>query len=115
MNNSKQINSRIILGETGLVYVLLAKDIKISRESRKTELEIRCFIARDSFPKKSTVIGIATEIPGVKKGFSLDLYCFHKETWTDEDHSVALEAKARTQYFVNPRISNYDLDEYPLN
>lgn len=113
LSSTKHIDSRLMLGESGIIYVFLAKLIGATRELRKTELEIRSFIAKDLFPKLPTVIGLATEIPNDSGRSTWDLMCIHKEAWTEEDHKSAILAKEKTGYFANQRIGKWEIDEYP--
>jgi hypothetical protein len=113
LNNANQIDSRIVARDVGIIYCFLAKDMKISREVRKTELEVRSVLVKDMFPERPTVIGIATEKPSQKTGFSLDLCCIHMEKWSEEDHLRAVELKEKTGFFSDIRTSNSNTTEYP--
>ena len=60
------------------------------------------------------VIGLATEqyTPG-KKGFFFDLIQLYKPDWTDKDQELMDKMQAELGYFVDPRLTKTEEDEYP--
>ena len=87
-------------GETAFVF-LIGKSS--DREQRLKELALRCLVVRGRVPGVNTVVGIATDRPGVPSevGYSTDLVYIHLPEWTeDREHQVS-GIQADLGYFRN--------------
>lgn len=111
--SAKRIRSRLVISESGVTYVFLAKPLGTSREDRMNELFTRCFVARGKFRDHATVVGIATEEYVPNQGFSLDLVYLFKHEWTDVDQKNFDEAQSHLSYFKG-KPQQFGQDEYPL-
>jgi hypothetical protein len=114
LDKSHDVRSRITHSPSGMVYVFLATPHGYTRKDRQAELGNRCFVARGKSSPKEKVIGLATEqyTPG-KKGFSFDLIHLYKPDWSDKDQELMDKMQAELGYFVDPRMTNTEEDEYP--
>jgi hypothetical protein len=114
LDKSHEVRSRIVHSPSGMVYVFLATPHGYARKDRQAELGNRCFVARGKSSPKEKVIGLATEqyTPG-KKGFSFDLIYLYKPDWTDKDQELMDKMQAELGYFVDPRLTKTEEDEYP--
>ncbi len=111
-HSTKLIESRLVISESGIIYVFLAKPLGTEREERVRELSVRCFIAKGKFLDYSTVIGIATEGYMLDQGFSLDLYYLSKPQWTVDDQKDFDKLQTSLSYF-NREPCKFSQDEYP--
>jgi len=111
--SASRIRSRLVISESGVIYVFLAKPLGTSREDRMNELFVRCFIARGKFHDHATVVGIATEEYVPNQGFSLDLVYLFIPEWRDVDQKNFDEAQAHLSYFKG-KFQQFGQDEYPL-
>ena len=110
--SAKRIRSRLVISESGAIYVFLAKPLDTKREDRIRELLTRCFVAKGKFRGYPTVVGIATEEYVPNQGFSLDLAYMSKPQWTDDDQKAFDKAQSLLSYF-NGDAHKFDQDEYP--
>jgi hypothetical protein len=111
--SAERIRSRLVISESGVIYVFLAKPLGTSREDRTTELLARCFVARGKFRDRATVVGIATEEYVPNQGFSLDLVYMSKPEWTDNEQKAFDEVQSHLSYFKG-KSQPFGQDEYPL-
>lgn len=87
-------------GETAFVF-LIGKSS--DREQRMKELALRCLVVRGRVPEVKTVVGIATDRPGVPSevGYSTDLVYIHLPEWTDDRENQVSSIQADLGYFRN--------------
>jgi hypothetical protein len=113
LRDSRSIRSRMVKSPSRVVYVFLAAAPKESREFRKQELTLRCFVARGLNPGSRVTIGIATEQRGESPGHSLDAALLDLPDWT-RSHQVELERiQSGLGYFTKPRQTERSVDEFP--
>jgi hypothetical protein len=115
IQRSNEIESRMVISPSGIVYVFLAKPRGTDRQSRCSELLLRCFMARaQNEGRGEVVVGIATErYDPSRPGFSLDLYYLSKPEWTAEDQRVVEAMQKDLGYFAAPVTTAVHEDEYP--
>jgi len=111
--SAKRVRSRLVISESGVIYVFLAKPLDTTREDRARELLARCFVARGKFRDHTTIVGIATEEYVPNQGFSLDLIYVSKPEWTDGDQRAFDEFQSQLSYFTG-KPQQLGKDEYPL-
>ncbi|MGI2904766.1 hypothetical protein [Tolypothrix sp. VBCCA 56010] len=112
----RRIESRTLTSpESNIAYVFLAKPHGENRQSRVSELEGRCFVVRGLQQNCKTVIGIGTEQYEPGKGFSLDIFYLHQETWTAEDQKQLKYAQKEFGWFASPQQKSIHEDEYPTS
>jgi hypothetical protein len=115
LSSQKKIRSRMSHSPCNVVYVFLAAPRGEKRQSRITELGLRCFVARGLNKDCKTVVGIATEQYELDKEFSLDLVYLYMESLTDEDQNRFQEIQKELGYFRNPMQKSVHEDEYPTS
>lgn len=98
---------------SGVVYVFLASPRNASREHRKQELLMRCFVARGLHRESKTVVGVATEQYS-PEGWSMDIAFHHQPEWRDEHQRMFKEIQSDLRYFVTPSCGKLSYDEYPV-
>jgi hypothetical protein len=108
----KEIESRMLLSPSGIIYVFLAKPHGYDRQARAAELGLRCFIARGK-SNAEIVIGIATEQYRPNYGHSFEFCYLFQKSWTDEDSEKALEMQRDLGYFEKPNEYKRHFEEYP--
>jgi hypothetical protein len=115
IQRSNEIESRMVVSPSGVAYVFLAKPHGTDRQSRCSELSLRCFIARaQNEGRGEVVVGIATErYDPSRPGFSIDLCCLSKPKWTAEDQRVVEAMQKDLGYFAAPVTTAVQEDEYP--
>jgi hypothetical protein len=69
------------------------------RESRSRELALRCHVVRGRAPSVTTVVGIATDKPGVDRGHSSDILYLYMPSWTAEHEALAAKIQNELGYF----------------
>jgi hypothetical protein len=109
----KGLRSRILLGPSGVIYVLVCFGASESPEYRATELKMRCLVARHKIGKGQTMIGIGIGdfVPGV--GSSSDLIYIHWPDWSAEDDELAERMQGELGLFKNASVNHSHEDEYP--
>jgi len=87
-------------GETAFVF-LIGKSS--DREHRMRELALRCLVIRGRVPGVKTVVGIATDRPGVPSevGYSTDLAYVHLPEWSEDRETQVAGIQADLGYFRN--------------
>jgi hypothetical protein len=116
LDPAKKVESRLFVSPSGVAYVFLALPYGTDRAFRRATLSNRCFVARSKIEGLgNVVVGIATERrnTGQPPGFSLDLCFLRKEDWTAEDQRFIYGMQKDLGYFVEPRITESHVDEYP--
>ncbi len=93
-----RIASRAIIAANATGFVFLTGKHS-DRESRSQELALRCHVVRGRAPSVTTVVGIATDKPGVSTGHSSDILYLHMPTWTAEHEAVAERIQRDLGYF----------------
>ncbi len=69
------------------------------RDGRSKELALRCHVVRGRAPGVTTVVGIATDKPGVSIGHSSDILYLHMPEWTAEHEAAAERIQRDLGYF----------------
>ena len=113
LSRQKRIRSRIKLSPSGIPYVFLARPHGEDRDVRRKELGMRCFVARGLHSGQDKVVGIATEVYELGKGFSLDVCLFSKDNWTAKDKCQMEQVQEELGYFKSPIKTYRHEDEYP--
>ena len=109
----EKVRSRMALGNSDTTYVFLGIPHGEDRAYRKTELGLRCLVARGLNKDRNTVVGLATERYEEGKGFSLDLLYLNISQWTNELQKKIEYAQKEFGYFANPQHMKIHEDEYP--
>jgi hypothetical protein len=93
------------------VYCFLFSSEKISREDRKSELALFCYVSRGTSKNASKVLGIATE-KGMLSYRSYDFCYFEKNEWTVEDEKRKDQIQKEMSILKNPIIHSLTFEEY---
>jgi hypothetical protein len=109
-NPDKPIFRRFIQCEAK-AYCFIFADTTLSRDDRKKELGLCCFIARGTFRETKQVIGIATE-NGELPYRSYDFYYLEHEVWTDQDEAKKTQIQESISILKNPRPILAHFEEY---
>jgi hypothetical protein len=110
--SAERIRTRLVISDSGVTYVFLAKPLGTSREDRTTELLERCIVARGKFRDHATVVGIATEGYVLNQGFRFDLVYMIKPEWTEDDQKIFDKIQSLTPLFKG-EPQQFGQDEYP--
>lgn len=107
-----KLRSRIILGSSGVIYVLAYFTPTDELKHRTPELALRCVAARKKVGKGYTVVGIGIGEHESGIGSTSDLVYFQIEDWPEfiEESESALQA---TGYFSGSEMRQSHLEEYP--
>jgi hypothetical protein len=108
-----KVAARLVPSPSGVIYVFLATPRGIDREVRRSELALRCFVARGLYREASTVVGLATERYEGKPGFSFDAVALHMPEWSGEAEQKCRGIQEELGYFAKPAVSQESVDEYP--
>lgn len=93
--------ARVVQGGTGCAYVFTIGKSE-DREFRVKELALRCLVVRGRMPHTHTVVGIATDRPGVSNvGYSSDIVYLYMSKWTAEDEEHVRGIQKDLDYFRN--------------
>jgi hypothetical protein len=109
-------SSMIVQSPSGIFYVFLTTLPSVTRAERIDELTIRCFVARGKFQNTMTVIGIATEVPGLSDLSdlsSVDVLLYEKPEWTEEDQKNFEFIQRTDGPFSQSRMKLVHEEEYP--
>lgn len=109
----QKVRSMIASSPSGVFYVFLATPPSVARAERIDELTVRCFTARGIFQNTMTVIGIATEVPGLSDLSSVDVVLYEKPGWTEEDQKNFEFIQGTAEVFSQSRMKLIHEDEYP--
>jgi hypothetical protein len=109
-NSDKPIFRRFLKCETR-AYCFIFTDATLSRENRKKELGLCCFVARGTFKDIKKVIGIATE-NGELPYRSYDFCYLEQDVWTDQDEVKMTQIQESLSILKNPRPMLAHFDEY---
>ena len=104
-----ELNSaaRVVQGRKGHAFVF-AVGSSDDREFRARELALRCLVVRGRLPSTHTVVGIATDRPGVSSpGYSSDIVYLHLPDWTGEDERGVRGIQDDLGYFKKVDWSRY--------
>ena len=97
--------ARVVQGRTGCAYVFTVGKTE-DREFRVRELALRCLVARGRLPNTHTVVGVATDRPGMSNvGYSCDIVYLYKPKWRKEDEQHVHGIQEELGYFRNVRWS----------
>ncbi|MHB8461016.1 MAG: hypothetical protein ACYDA1_00065 [Vulcanimicrobiaceae bacterium] len=110
--------SRLALGTSGVGYVFLKQKHAEPRKYRIAELHARCYVTRDWMENEGRpglVVGIATELPEMGSGFSLDLILFDVPEWTADMRASAAKAREDLGFFKKPQYKHWSGDEFPAS
>jgi|SRR6266850_6562699 len=94
-----KLASRAVVGANSTAFVFLTGK-HIDRERRSQELALRCHVVRGRAPSVTTVVGIATDKPGVSSGHSSDILYLHMPVWTAEHETAAERIQCELGYFA---------------
>lgn len=110
--NAKKLRSRILLGPSGVIYVLVYFTAVDAIENRTPELALRCVAARKKVGAGTTVVGIGLGEFEPGKGSSSDLVFFEVDDWREfiEQSESALQI---ADYFSKSVMQKSHYDEYP--
>ena len=93
--------ARVVQGRTGCAYVFTVGKTE-DREFRVRELALRCLVARGRLPNTHTVVGVATDRPGMSNvGYSCDIVYLYKPKWRKEDEQHVHGIQEELGYFRN--------------
>ena len=98
-NTETKLASRAVVGANATAFVFLTGRHS-DRERRSQELALRCHVVRGRAPSVTTVVGIATDKPGVSSGHSSDILYLHMPEWTTENEAAAERIQRELGYFA---------------
>ncbi len=99
--------ARVVQGREGHAF-LFTIGSSDDREFRARELAFRCLVVRGKLPNTHTVVGIATDRPGVSsRGYSSDIVYLHMPEWTGEDERGLRGIQDDLGYFNQVDWSRY--------
>jgi hypothetical protein len=93
-----RIACRAVVAGNNTAFVFLTGKHS-ERESRSRELALRCHVVRGRAPSVTTVVGIATDKPGVDRGHSSDILYLYMPVWTAEHEALAAKVQNELGYF----------------
>ena len=106
-NRELRSAARVVQGREGHAF-LFTVGSSDDREFRARELALRCLVVRGRLPNTHTVVGIATDRPGVSSpGYSSDIVYLHMPDWTGEDERGVRGIQDDLGYFRNVDWSQY--------
>lgn len=79
---NKRVISRMVRSHLGVGYVFMVADPDDDVDMRNKELGLRCFVARGKIGCE-VVVGLATERPGLLRGFSWSLVYLNHPNWSE--------------------------------
>ncbi len=97
-NAAGKLASRAAVGANATAFVFLTGKHG-DRERRSQELALRCHVVRGRAPSVTTVVGIATDKPGVGSGHSSDILYLYLPEWTAEHEAAAERIQRELGYF----------------
>ena len=97
-----KVGSRAAQGYRETAFVFLVGKSS-DREQRMKELSLRCLVIRGRVKGVKTVVGIATDRPGVpsEAGYSTDLAYIHLPEWTEDREAQVSGIQTNLGYFRN--------------
>lgn len=99
-------SARYMMGYNGTAFVFTLGSSN-DRTARKSELAIRCLVARGRMPNVTKVIGISTDRPEQEiEGASEDIVYLDIPVWTDELEKIVEDAQTKFGYFRNIKKSS---------
>ena len=107
-----EIRSRMTLSPRGVGYVFLNAQPSDSRISRRTELEMRCLVARGEL-RCDTVVGVCVNLTAAPDGHCEDVLLLQIPEWTPELAERAAAIKAELGYFARPQAFTKHAEEFP--
>ena len=106
-NNELGSAARVVRGREGHAFVFTVRSSD-DREFRARELALRCLVVRGKLPNTHTVVGIATDRPGVSnRGYSSDIVYLCMPDWTGEDEQGVRGIQEDLGYFRSIEWSRY--------
>ena len=108
-----QLRSRVLVGPSGVIYVLVRFHKNDDPNYRRAELGNRCFLARHMVGTGDTIVGvgIGEYVPG--HGSTSDLIYMHLPAWSAEDDEHAVRMKAALGFFDGASLQKSHEDEFP--
>ena len=102
-NPKRKISSRVVQGFNDTAFVFLIGKTS-DRKARSEELVLRCLVVRGRFPEIITVVGIATDKPGMSNiGYSSDIAYIHLPEWSTENENRVKMIQEELGYFQNTK------------
>lgn len=106
-NPELKIASRVVQGHNNTAFVFLVGKSS-DREARSQELILRCLVVRGRVPNITTVVGIATDRPGMSDiGYSSDIAYLHMPEWSAENEEHVKGIQAELGYFQNAKWAKH--------
>lgn len=112
-HNAKTNVFRRLVEMKGTTFCFLFFDDPEPRTTRRSILEMMCFIARGLRPKNELVIGIATEMK-IRPWCSYDFCYLFLPKWNAKNEKQMKELQEKTGIFKNINQKNVHEDEYPV-
>jgi hypothetical protein len=112
---ARVLRSRILVGPSGVIYVLgyflAGEDLKLV----KAEMVNRCFLARHTVGAGDIIVGVglSEHIAGV--GTATSLIYLNLIDWAAVDDETATRMKAELGFFAGTAMKHSHEDEYPLS
>jgi hypothetical protein len=110
-----ETRSRLLVSDSGTIYVLVHFRAGEVSDNRIAELGNRCFVAKYLMEAKGRcgpVVGLGLTSFGPGKGSAQDVIYLDIPDWSDEDSRRAAEAQAQLGYYQTP-VHHHHEDEYP--
>jgi hypothetical protein len=108
-----EIHSRVLVGPSGVVYVLVYFRAGEDAQYRRAELGNRCFLARHVVGRGDTVVGVGLGEYQSEIGSTSDLIYLHLPDWSSADDDRAVQMKAALGLFDKATVRQSHEDEFP--
>ncbi|HKM49851.1 MAG TPA: hypothetical protein VJZ75_01585 [Candidatus Bathyarchaeia archaeon] len=103
--------ARLTRSTSGVTYVFLVSPRTVDRETRRSELGLRCYVAR-SITGDHIVVGIVTEHYD-PSGYSFDACYLRIDDWKEANQKWAEETQQKFRFFINVSKETLGFAEYP--
>ncbi len=108
-----ETRSRVLVGPSGVIYVLVYFRAGEDAQFRRAELGNRCFLARHLIGRGDTIVGVGLSEyqPGI--GSTSDLIYLQLPDWSSADDDHAVQMKAALGLFDKATVRQSHEDEFP--
>jgi hypothetical protein len=107
------LRSRVLVGPSGVIYVLVRFEENDDARYRRAELGNRCFVARHMVGTGDTIVGVGIGEYVPRRGSTSDLIYMHLPCWSAEDDEHASKMKAALGFFDGASVRKSHEDEFP--
>ncbi len=110
---ARKLESRILVGPSGVIYVLVYFHAQASPQDRRAAVFGRCYVARQRVGRGEIAVGIglSDHTPGM--GSASDLIYLDFSKWSEADERSTNELKAIAGFFARAENQHRQEDEFP--